>query len=447
VNAAHGAVTRRGNAWQYRFSYRDMAGKRHHVRRGGFATKSEATRAMQLALAKVNAGGTFHAASGTLADYLAGWLEQYAQRGLKPSTVDTARLHVTNFIIPELGAVPLGKLRRVAIQQFYGKLLTEGRKNVDEPGGLNAKYVHNIAGTLRKALADAVEWELLPANPAAGIPLPKWERGDLDVLDAEEVGRFLAHAEQTGDPYYALWRLVFVTGLRRGELVGLRWSDVDLVDGVVSVSQSLVVSPGGQVHTVKPKTAAGRRRFTIDSGTVVALAKLKNAQDEAAQRFGKWTSDYVATDLDGKRVRPDTWLDRFQRAAKAAGVRHTWLHAARHTAAVQQIRTGTDLPVIARRLGHSRVSTTLDVYGAFMPSHDRNAADALGALFDGTMRSWTPNGRRTPKDAGLEGELDELHNAETLVNQESAPLDEPGKSAPPGIRTQNLRIKSPLLCR
>ena len=137
----------------------------------------------------------------------------------------------------------------------------------------------------------------------------------------------------------------------------------------------------------------------------------------------------------------------FRSAAKAAGVRHTWLHAARHTAAVQQIRTGTDLPVIARRLGHSRVSTTLDVYGAFMPSHDRNAADALGALFDDTMRTWTPLGRRQAVDGVHNGELDEHANAETSENKGSADNDEHGKSAPPGIRTQNLRIKSPLLCR
>ena len=249
-----------------------------------------------------------------------------------------------------------------------------------------------------------------------------------------------------GDPFYALWRLVFVTGLRRGELAGLRWADIDLVDGVVRVSQAQVMSPSGKEHTVTPKTAAGRRRFTIDGGTVVALAHLKNLQADAAQRLGHWASDYVATDLDGKRVRPDTLLARFQRAAKAAGVRHTWLHAARHTAAVQQIRAGTDLPVIARRLGHSRVSTTLDVYGAFMPSHDRNAADAVGALFDDTMRTWTPVGRRRTPNGAVSDELAEHDGSETLVNKESANTDEHGKSAPPGIRTQNLRIKSPLLC-
>lgn len=377
-------VYRRGNGWGFRYSYRDANGVRRWIRRQGFPTKADARAAYAKVVAGTNRHGT--ASPGlTVGAYLTSWVERYERsQSRKVTTVRTTKRHVTAYLVPRIGTVRLAKLSPAMVTALYGDLLENGRSGRAGHGGLAPKSVRNIAGVLHKALSDAVRDGLIPKNPADDVDLPRWNRPEMQVYDETEVAEFLRVAEKDGDPLAALWRLVFATGLRRGELCGLRWKDVDLVDGFVTIVQTRVHS--GTVHVSSPKTKAALRQVSIDPATVTALALLKNAHEDAASRLGGWTSDLVATDLDGRPIHPERLTERFHRTARSAGLRPIRLHDARHTHATILFDHGAPVHVVSRRLGHTSVAFTADVYVAHVKSADRAAADLWGARLGAAER-------------------------------------------------------------
>lgn len=370
-----GIVEFRGKSWSYRLSFTDETGKRVHERRSGFATQGEATRELDLRLEQLKrhpskSGGNTH-----LDDYLRYWLEGRRESGtMKTSSLDTASIHVERYIIPLLGSKLLKKIHPTDIQDFYKRVRVEGRTGASgKAGALSAKTVRNVGGTLHKALKDAVEiYGFIPSNPANGVTLPKWNRPELTVWDEIQVATFLAYCHETDDENLPYWRLILTTGLRRGEILGLRWRDVDLVGGTVHVVETQVVTAGG-VKTETPKTRAGNRTNAIDPETVRELALLKNRQESALGIV----PDLVATRLDGKPFHPQTFTRTFQATAKASGLPVMRLHDARHTSATMALQLGVPVNVVSGRLGHEKVSTTLDVYAAYLPTSDRLAADAI----------------------------------------------------------------------
>lgn len=365
-------VYQRHSGWGFRFAYRDGDGKRHWVRRQGFATKADARKALAQAMSE-----SVRTSSPTITveAYLREWIRTYERsQSRKITTVKAKRGHVVSYLIPRIGSTRLTKLTPSMIANLYGDLLENGRVGKHGTGGLSPKTVRDIGGTLHKALKDAVRDGFLPRNPADDVELPRWNRPPMKAYDEAQALAFMQHATKDGDPLAALWFLLFGTGVRRGEIMGLRWSDVDLVAGTISISQTRVES--GRVHVSTPKTPAARRVITLAPDAVTALAILKNAQEEAALRLGGWTSDLVATDLDGRAILPRTFTRRFQTLAKAAGLPVIRLHDARHTHATVLLDNGAPVHIVSRRLGHSSISTTVDVYVARMPAADRQAATA-----------------------------------------------------------------------
>lgn len=382
MNRGSGSVYRRNGAWAWRFSYRDPAGQRVWESRQGYATRAEAVEAMTIARGEMIRGGAAYAPQVTVGDYLRAWVESYCRSGrVKATTQATTRAHVAAYLVPHLGDVRLGDLDHDRIARFYGDLLTGGRRGVNGLGGLSPKTVRNIAGTLHRALGDAVKRGQLGRNAAAGVDLPRWDRRDLVVWDHGEVARFLATAEATRDPLRAVWRLIATTGLRRGEVLGLRWRDVDLVDGTVTVTQTRV-SDGHRTHTTTPKTRAGRRTIAIDSGTVVGLAQLLNDQTALADRFEATAPELVACDAGNLPLSPSGLTDRFYTATRRAGLRRCRLHDLRHAAATIALGHSVPLHVVAGRLGHANPATTLAIYAAWLPAADRLAAVAYGSALD-----------------------------------------------------------------
>ena len=371
-----GTVDKHHGSWRWRFGV-TVDGRRQQVSRGGYATKTEARKALTAALARHDVGNLTTTTRKTTGDYLLGWLDQYRRsQSRKATTVQTTTHLVTAYILPRIGDVPLAKLDADRIANLYADLLENGRTGAcGTTGGLSAKSVRNIAGVLHKALTDAVKRKHLLANPADGVDLPKWRRPDLNVWDERQAAAFLNYVETTGDPMAALWRLMLATGLRRGELLGLTWADVDLVDGFLNVVRSRTTTG---VDT--PKTSKGRRSISLDDGTVDALARWKDQHEVAATTFGVWSSPYVATDLDGRPIQPLAFTRRFQAAAKRAGLPIPRLHDGRHTAATLALQAGVPINVVSGRLGHEHVSTTLDVYAAYLPLADRDAASRIGQL-------------------------------------------------------------------
>lgn len=394
MSNSRGTVEKRNDTWSYRFSYRDSGGVRRDRRKQGFATKLEAQQAMTIAMAKTDAGRG-HITDRTLTgDYVEAWLHRWVRSGKpKNTTAQTAATHVRCYIVPFIGDVAFGKLTATTLSDWLDKLATEGRTGKNGHGGLSSKTVRNVAGTLHKAFADGVRRNELSRNPLEGVDLPKAERGELVTWDARQVNQFLEYSRSHGDYCYPIWRLLFSTGLRRGELCGLRWNDIDLISGTVNVVQA-IVEVNGRTEISTPKTKAGRRTIRIDVDTCVVLAHLKNCQESAAEHLGGWTSDRVATHLDGRPMYPRSLLRTFQNMTKASGLPKTRLHDGRHAYVGLALSAGTPIHVVSGRVGHAKVSTTYDVYSHFLPTADSHAADTIGQV----LRSSSHDGEWTPMD-------------------------------------------------
>lgn len=373
-------ITYRNGKYGYRVQWRE-GDKRRTASNGGYDTIKAAQIARRKVLTNRDNGHVVNA-TGTLGDYLTAWLDTYTRSGtVKRSTIAATTNHIVNHIVPRIGHIPLAKLTAANVQNLYGDLLTTGEAHYKSGRGLSPKSVRNIAGTLHKALREGVRFGQITRNVADGITLPRYERRELQRWEPYQIGQFLRHRADHGDYLYAVWRLMFAIGLRRGEVLGLRWSDIDMLDKKITV-RSTRLDVGGYIYEETPKSRAAKRTVQLDSETIVALAMMKNTQDKAAETIGAWVSEYVVTDIDGHPIRPQTLTRRFQSESRAAGLPIIRLHDVRHSSATMQLNEGVPVHVVAGRLGHSTPSTTLNVYAAFMPSADGLAADVMGSKLD-----------------------------------------------------------------
>ena len=392
MTTQRGTVGKRSGSWGYRLTYTDDLGTRQYVSKHSRRwTKADAQRELTRQLSLVDRGHSLGTGQTTVHDYLQDWFARWQAQGrVKQTTVDTVRVHLDVYLLPRIGHLKLRDLKRARIGALYVDLLQNGRTGAgkhDATRPLSAKTVRNIAGTLHKALDDAVRLDILPTNPAALVDLPKWERPELQTWNSQQVARFLAHCADTDDDLYPLWRLLAVTGLRRGELLGLTWDDVDLVLGEIRVRQTRVVTGTGQVRVETPKTTAGRRVVTIDPGTVDALARLKDDQERAAAALGGWPSPYIATSQDGQPIYPKRLTDRFRATARAAGVPVIRLHDGRHSNVTLGIEGGVPVAVMSTRVGHSRPSTTADIYFHRHRQADVDAGLLIAARIDAAIQA------------------------------------------------------------
>jgi integrase len=250
-----GHIRKRGKSWAVVLDVdRDETGRRRQRWHSGFSTRREATAALTELLGRVQAGTYIEPSKRTLAVFLKEWLDSM-RATVRPSTWATYKMLAQVHITPTLGAIPLQRVTAAQLNALYADLLEKGR--CDGKGGLSPRTVAYVHATIRKALAEAVRWQVLTRNVADQATPPRQQaNGDLRTWSAEELRAFLAHVE--GDRLYAAYVLAATTGLRRGEVLGLRWRDLDMGTGRLSVTQTLV-SVNYAISFSTPKTAAGRR--------------------------------------------------------------------------------------------------------------------------------------------------------------------------------------------
>lgn len=364
--------------WTYVVDLGPPGAPRDQRKKGGFHTKAEARRAMNELQAAVLAGTLVDPSRLTLGRYLDEWL--VATRGkVRPSTWDSYDLHCRRYIVPRLGELPLQQVTRVQVKALFQDLSERGR--VRGGSGLSAKSVHNVHLTLRKALADAVEDRLIPRNPAhAAHKLPR-DRPEMLTWTAVHLRAFLAYVAD--DELAALWRLAATTGLRRGEILGLRWSDIDLDQGSVSIQQQRVKGHG-TVSYRPPKTAKGRRSVALDGVTVASLRKHRKTQLEQRLMLALpyRDEDVVFSYPDGRPIDPDGLSQRFERHVRESGLPRIRFHDLRHTHATLALRAGVHPKVVQERLGHSSIAITLDTYSHAIPAMQADAAARVAAIVD-----------------------------------------------------------------
>jgi integrase len=341
-----------------------------------YTTKKAAATAMHDDLRDRERGTWVAPVDLTLADYLQGrWLPALGAEELAESTIEAYRHHVER-IVPVIGDVPLQKLNRNDVSVMAARLASEVRPKTGRP--LSAATRRGLLGVLQHALDDAVKAGLLNGNVATSVKKPRVRRPEMHTWSAAELAAFL-HATRE-DRMAPLWHLLALTGLRRGEALGLKWSDVDFEHGRLAlqrqrkiVGYKVVESP---LKTDKP------RAVSLDAATTAVLQRQSQQQlDDAAEWKAAWTGDgHVFTREDGEPWHPDRVRVLFQEAVKATGAPRIRMHDMRHTWATLALRAGVHPKVVQERLGHANIRITLDTYSHVLPDMQESAAELVAAV-------------------------------------------------------------------
>jgi len=372
-------------------------GERRQIRRRGFKTKREAQEALDKLRVSSREGTFVEPSRLTVAGYLDGWTAGLATSGRSPSTVDGYTRHLRTHVRPALGGVRLTALTARDLDQLYARMLAEGRRN--GKGGLSPRMVRYVHVILSKALSDAVRKRLIVRNVAldADPPSAKSTRApEMGWWTPDELATFLRSV--AGEDLFALFRTVAMSGMRRGEVCGLRWCDLDLDAARITVRQQLIVVDHLLMFRERPKSDHGRRSIELDVETIRILREHRRAQLQRRLAVGEeWGDrDLVFCGPAGEPLDPESVAKVFDRRVARSGVKRIRFHDLRHTHVAHLIAARQDALVISKRLGHASVSFTYDRYGHLMPKADSNAATAVAALVDvwrGRLRTPAPLSR------------------------------------------------------
>jgi len=374
---------KRGSTWTYvLYLGRDASGKKQQKWVGGHRTKKEAEDALVEALERMRTGMWVDPGVTTLGEYLTAWLAAM-ETNVLDTTFRAYEQSMRNWVVPRLGSVRLAEVTPMHLRSLQTELLRDGR--VDGKGGLAPRSVASCRRVLSQALKDAVRWGLLIRNPMDAVDPPRVVEAEMITWSDTQARAFLDAV--AGDRLYAMWVLFLTTGVRRGELAGLRWDDVELERATMAIVRNRVSAGRGRaVSTHQPKTRRGRRNVALDVTSVDVLRAHRTAQLEERMRLGPaWVdSGYVFCGIDGAALHPDTITTTFKSIIRDLDVPQIRLHDLRHTSATLALKAGVHPKVVSERLGHATVSITLDRYSHVLDGMQAEAAEQIGAVVFGT---------------------------------------------------------------
>jgi integrase len=375
-----GHIRRRGQKWAVVVDLgRDPeTGRRRQKWHSGYATRRAAERDLAEILSRLSRGTYVEPTIITVAEWLEQWLQAQRPR-LRPATFESYGQVLRGRVVPEIGAVPLQALTAARLDRLYAHLLTDGRARGGALSPRSTRYTHTV---LRRALGDAVRKGLIERNPTDAADPPSASEAKAPTMrtwSAEEVSAFLRHVAD--DRLAAAWRVLATTGMRRGEVLGLRWRDLDLERGRATVVHTVIEGPG-EPRTSRPKGGRGRS-VALDQATARALrAHRKRQAEEKLMLAGAYFDrDLVFCREDGAPLWPRSFSRAFEHHAQAAGLPRIRLHDLRHTWATLALGRAVHPKVVQERLGHATVAITLDVYSHAVPAMQEDAAERVAALF------------------------------------------------------------------
>ncbi|MFC1981058.1 tyrosine-type recombinase/integrase [Chloroflexota bacterium] len=294
-------------------------------------TKKDAEKRLAELLNQIDSGTFMKPNRTALGEYLEHWLRDYAWPNLAPRTAEGYEHICRRHLIPPLGNIVLTQLKPEHLQRYYSEKLS---------GGLSAQTVRNQHTCLHKALQTAVEWGLLARNPADAVRIPRAQGIEMQTWDEYNMFTFLEAAKSTR--YFALFHTALFTGMRRSELLGLRWCDLDLLLCKVYVTRSLHVVKGGQVVIRQPKTAKGKRMIDLTplAASVLREHREKQSLEHAMLSKPLTDDDLVFSDLEGKPLLPNTVSHNWTKLVRRIGIKPIRLHDARHSHASLMLKQG-----------------------------------------------------------------------------------------------------------
>jgi len=359
----------RRDVWQLIIELgRDETGKRRWKYESVHGTKGHAKKVLRQRLNELEAGTFIEPTDLTVAEFLRSWHADHARHHLSARALESNGYTLERHIIPGLGGHKLAKLRAMHLEAYYSEKLDSG---------LAASSVRKQHDIVHSALRHAVAMQLLATNPADVVVPPRPKRSEMKVLDDAQSAAMLRAAEGTG--LYMALMLALGTGMRKGELLALRWPDVDLEAGTLTVNQTLQAA-FGELHFKEPKTAKSRRRITLPGIVVDALRahRAEQAKKTLAREPGYALSDLVLAAPRGGPWWPYNF-DRMWRKFKTRQKLEIRFHDLRHTSATQLLKAGVHPKVVSERLGHASIGITLDTYSHVMPGMQEEAAEKIDA--------------------------------------------------------------------
>jgi len=364
-------------------------GDRKQTRRRGFSSRKVAQAELTRILGTLEHRTYVAPKRQTVGQFLIDTWLPAIEHTVKPATFESYRRNVRLHVAGRpIGRRQLQQLSGSDLNALYGQLMA----GVDGHRALSARSVAYIATILHRAFRDAIKWQAIVRNPVeASDPTRPSTRPEMPVWQAAELGAFLTGVAD--DRLSGAWWLLATTGMRRGEVLGLHWADVDLDAGRLQISRTLITTdvqrrgePGMAWGT--PKTAKGRRRVALDDATVAALRvhRARQLEERLALGMGYADEDLVVCLVDGRPLHPKTLSYYFVREAKRLGLPRIRLHDLRHTHATLALRAGVHPRVVQERLGHANVSITLDTYSHVDLDMQTAAAARVAALVAGLDR-------------------------------------------------------------
>ena len=342
-------------------------------------TQAEARAKLKAAIEEAKGLDAAKAGRYTVGQWMEVWFEHYAKVKVRPSSHQTYRGYIDNHIKPNIGKLPLEKLTSLDLQKFYKKLLEKGRvdrlESRHQAKGLSPKTVRNLHQIIASAMKLAKEQRLILADPTEGCVLPRLEHREMQTLPVEQLQSFLREAKDSG--VFELYYLELATGLRRGELLGLKWEDIDLERGDLRVKRQ-ISRINGEVVEAPLKTKNAYRTLPLAADTIDVLK---------AQRRKAGDSPWVFPSPTGGPISPDSVLHMLHRVLKRAGLPRIRFHDLRHTFATLALQNGVDVKTVSGMLGHFSAGFTLDTYAHVTTASQRQAAKTMGSVLSGSFQS------------------------------------------------------------
>jgi integrase len=377
-------MRRRGkSSWQFKFeggSIDPVTKKRRTVYHSFKGTRVEAAAELARLVSEVKSGERVDRSKMTLAEFLDAWELSVATR-VTPKTLERYIDLMKSFVRPRLGACRIQDLRNVSFTDFYAKLLREGRGSAEAPKPLSARTVGHVHRVLHSALEEAIAQRLIGHNPTRLAKRPREEQKEPEILTEHQVPELLRKLKD--HPLYPIVSFALASGMRRGELLALRWKDLDLDAARAKVEHSIEETRNG-LRVKPPKSRAGRRSIRLPASSVLEMRAHWKWQQELRLKLGlgKAPDDaLVFAHPDGSIIAPSELTDTWRRLtrSKSLGLPKVTFHALRHTHVSQLIAAGLDVVTISKRIGHSSPALTLRVYAHRFSNTDDRAAQVIEA--------------------------------------------------------------------